>query len=596
MTKEAPLENMVSTTLINSAVNVEELARDVPTDIYGRMEVDDVQGGCRSEVGIDEVALKWTLNREQRRAFDMVAKHTTLDKPGQLLMHLGGPGGTGKSRVVNALRDFFEYRKEVRRFRLAAFTGVAAKNIGGGTLHALLQLNESGREMSAKTKRDLSAMWDGVDYLFIDEVSMIGCELLHNVSHALTEAKGNTCVFGGLNIVLAGDFAQLPPIGDTRLYKDIDTTSLTASTTNRSQSKILGRLLWLSFEKVVMLHETMRQCGNGNADFVELLQRLRDGACNEKDYEILSGRVLKPRTLASKSGEEMFTPVIVTNNATRDEINRKATEAFAARSGCQLHWYHAIDKHKRAVVTDLALIEKLESQHSGQTKHRLRRIPLVVGMPVAINQNFDVAAGVVNGSQGILRKIRYFEDNEGRRYLKSCVVEIDNADDVDMPHLPKRHFPVLPDTTELKFEHGGSHKRCTIRRKQVPVEPGFAMTVHKAQGQSMRSVIIDLTGCVGTEPPYVMASRATSLDGLMVLRKFDKKQIAKRHSEDMRKEFTRLLYLKWKTISECGDGNEVQEANRKLVEMQGENKRYGVKRKVHDDEEHGICTKKKKNG
>ena len=138
--------------------------------------------------------------------------------------------------------------------------------------------------------------------------------------------------------------------------------------------------------------------------------------------------------------------------------------------------------HKRDVVRDTVLIEKLEVQHSGQTKHRHRRIPLVVGMPVANNQNFNVAAGVVNGSYGTLRRIRYFTDREGRRYLTSCIVEIPGSGDVEVPHLPKHHFPIMPDTTELKFEHGNSHKRC--RRKQVPIEPGFAVTVYKAQGQT----------------------------------------------------------------------------------------------------------------
>ena len=116
--------------------------------------------------------------------------------------------------------------------------------------------------MSAKKKRDLSAMWDGVDYLFVDELSMLGCEMLHNVSDALTEAKGNTAAFGGINVILAGDFAQLPPIGDTRLYKNVNTANLGAAVTNRAQGKILGRLLWLSFDTVVMLEESMRQSGS----------------------------------------------------------------------------------------------------------------------------------------------------------------------------------------------------------------------------------------------------------------------------------------------------------------------------------------------
>ena len=88
------------------------------------------------------------------------------DKLEQLLMFLGGPGGTGKSRVVNALRGFFTSRKESRRSTHAAYTRVAARNIGGATLNALLQLSESGRSLSTRTERDVAAMGEGVDYLF----------------------------------------------------------------------------------------------------------------------------------------------------------------------------------------------------------------------------------------------------------------------------------------------------------------------------------------------------------------------------------------------------------------------------------------------
>jgi hypothetical protein len=200
-------------------------------------------------------------------------------------------------------------------------------------------------------------------------------------------------------------------------------------------------------------------------------------------------------------------------------------------------------------------------------------------MPVAVNQNFDVAAGVVNGSYGFLRRIRYFTDGEGKRYLKSCIVEIPDSDAVEMPHLPRHHFPILPDTTDLKFEHGGSHKRCTIKRKQVPIEPGFSMTVHKAQGQTMDRVIVDLAGCTGTEPPYVMCSRATSLNGLVVLRGFDRRQIGKRRSEELRKEFDRLMHLKWQTIQNYGTVEEVHQAKQELNILRGKNT-GGTKRKV----------------
>jgi hypothetical protein len=90
-------------------------------------------------------------------------------------MHLGGPGGTGKSRVIHALTDFFKRKSQSRRLRLAAFTGVAAKNIGGTTLHTALCMSITKKKSEGnKTRTDLVAMWDGVDYLFVDKVSTLG--------------------------------------------------------------------------------------------------------------------------------------------------------------------------------------------------------------------------------------------------------------------------------------------------------------------------------------------------------------------------------------------------------------------------------------
>ena len=101
----------------------------------------------------------------------------------------------------------------------------------------------------------------------------------------------------------------------------------------------------------------------------------------------------------------------------------------------------------------------------------------------------------------------------------------------------------------------------------MPIEPGFAMTVHKAQGQTMGCVIIDLMGCFGTELPYVMVSRAMSLDGLIVLQDFDMKQISKQRSEDLRKEFDHLRLLRLQTIAHYGTGVEMEEAKAVLAKQ-----------------------------
>ncbi|KAJ7065124.1 hypothetical protein B0H15DRAFT_761952, partial [Mycena belliarum] len=81
------------------------------------------------------------LNQEQARAFRIIADHSLDKREEPLCMFLGGPGGTGKSRVINAVTEFFTRRGQDRRFRLASYTGVAARNITGMTLHAALNLN-----------------------------------------------------------------------------------------------------------------------------------------------------------------------------------------------------------------------------------------------------------------------------------------------------------------------------------------------------------------------------------------------------------------------------------------------------------------------
>ncbi|KAJ3719271.1 hypothetical protein C8R42DRAFT_584354, partial [Lentinula raphanica] len=131
--------------------------------------------------------LQPTLNHEQERAFRVIAEHSVATNPSPLRMYLGGPGGTGKSYVIACLDRFFTETGQKRRFRLCSYTGVAATNISGMTLHSALNFgNIAFGRQNATSRRDLIAMWEGVNYLFIDEVSMIGCGFLYRISRALS--------------------------------------------------------------------------------------------------------------------------------------------------------------------------------------------------------------------------------------------------------------------------------------------------------------------------------------------------------------------------------------------------------------------------
>ncbi|KAI1781881.1 hypothetical protein LXA43DRAFT_838405, partial [Ganoderma leucocontextum] len=173
---------------------------------------------------------------------------------------------------------------------------------------------------------------------------MIGCRFLAQISETLCEAKGvSDKPFGGINVVLAGDFAQLSPIGDTRLYSWVNPSKRAHVSGRSAMDTVIGKLLWLSFDTCVMLTEVMRQSGDANKQFVDLLARLRLGRCTQDDFDVLNSRVID--NLPSQRDLSPWTsaPVVVKDNATKDAINRQGAEAFARKTNQRLHYYYATD-------------------------------------------------------------------------------------------------------------------------------------------------------------------------------------------------------------------------------------------------------------
>ncbi|KAG1877563.1 hypothetical protein F4604DRAFT_1924208 [Suillus subluteus] len=91
---------------------------------------------------IESVIIEYGLNDEQTHAFHIIVEHRCGKSEEPLRMFIGGAGGTGKSRVINALKEYFCRKGEQRRFRLVSFMGVAARNISGMTLHAVLGIGQ----------------------------------------------------------------------------------------------------------------------------------------------------------------------------------------------------------------------------------------------------------------------------------------------------------------------------------------------------------------------------------------------------------------------------------------------------------------------
>ncbi|KAJ3965945.1 hypothetical protein EV361DRAFT_772197, partial [Lentinula raphanica] len=151
---------------------------------------------------------------------------------------------------------------------------------------------------------------------------MIGCGFLYRISSALSKAKQCDKPFGGINVIFAGDFAQLSPVGDASLCTRVNTNRVSTSI---GQNMVFGKLLWLSVTTVVMLTQVKRQDGSANAPFVKLLARLR---------------MVRPQWVTSVW---KTSPIIVSNNDAKDMLNARFAQAFADQTGQTLHWYYATD-------------------------------------------------------------------------------------------------------------------------------------------------------------------------------------------------------------------------------------------------------------
>ena len=201
------------------------------------------------------------------------------------------------------------------------------------------------------------------------------------------------------------------------------------------------------------MNQIHHQTGPENNEFVQLLSRLQEGHCNSADYQLLKTQIITNTNENSNSPKWKNAQLIVTDNTSKDAVNNKAALAFAADTGNELHWYYASDRKSQNEITDAALLAKLQKLHSGQTQQCLGKIPLVLGMPVMITQNFDVEAGIVNGSKGFVKKIRYYIDRDGNRHLTSCIVHVKDTSDDPLQYLAPHNVAVLSDMVDLHFTH-----------------------------------------------------------------------------------------------------------------------------------------------
>jgi hypothetical protein len=300
---------------------------------------------------IDKLSLQFHFNDEQECAFKIVANHSVILSLAQLKMYIGGMGGTGKSQVLKAICAFFSQCNENHRFLVVAPTGSAAALLAGSTYHSMLGINKKTGKVSNKVLAQVRSRLAGVDYIFLDKVSMLSSHSMYKISAQLCKVLNQPeTAFGGMNMIFAGDFGQLPPpMGgeNVSLYSHVIEHSATSL---HAQEEAMGRALWHQVTSVVMLRKNMRQqsCSIQDDKLCSALENLRYKDCKMADIQFLQSRVSSFRMGKVSICDARFNNVaiITAKNVQKDEINKLGCIKFAAQTNQTLTHFFSEDMLK----------------------------------------------------------------------------------------------------------------------------------------------------------------------------------------------------------------------------------------------------------
>jgi PIF1-like helicase len=350
------------------------------------------------------------LNMEQRHALDIILWHLdqTLSgkNPPQLKKILYGEGGTGKSRVMQAVTDGFVERGVGHMLVKSVYMGVVASIIDRKTTHNIGHLSLNGRgSILAETKTKLQNFWKQKRCIIIDEYSMLSktflAKLSQNISigmEGLSDRQSGSS-FGGANVILCGDLHQFPPVAVSNseaLYWPINTQ-------NDKMDTQIGRRIYEEFTTVVILREQKRVTDLVWHDF---LQHLRRGCVQDRHITMLKKLVI---------GDEHSVPIdfreepwcgaslVMPRHAVREKWNNTAIRGWCHKNQQQLFVCTAEDSingHPMTICKRYAMASRSKMDARRKKKDLPKVIEIVKGMKVMVTNNIDMDLDVTNGARG----------------------------------------------------------------------------------------------------------------------------------------------------------------------------------------------------
>jgi hypothetical protein len=518
-----------------------------------------------TQTTIDTTVTQFNLNEEQERAFRIVANHVASSDSEQLKMYLGGMGGTGKSQVIKALIDLFKNIKETHKFLVVAPTGSAAALLGGSTYHSVLGIkNKEDDYGNATDQARIKSNLDGVEYIFLDEVSMLSCLDMYRICSQLARSSGNKeDTFGGMNMIFAGDFAQLPPVigGEgSSLYSGSVGTQLHSGLNLNGQKSAIGKAVWHQVTTVVILRQNMRQTTQTPEDAMlrAALENMRFKACTAEDITFLRTRISKIGNNSSHISEKTFrnVSIITAQNASKDKMNELGSNRFAKENNQKLTDFYSVDqivqyepqakpkrRIRKCVALDSGKQEILWELTPEATEHSPGRLSICIGLPVMIRKNEATELCITKGQEGTVAGWQEDEGPSGQRILDTLFVRLTNPPQtIQIQGLPENVVPIIKTKKTITCQFINDDK-IVIERDQVDVLPNFSMTDYASQGKTRTVNVVHLNNCRSHQAYYTALSRSASAAGTMIVQGFATNHITGGASGWLRQEFRHLELL-----------------------------------------------------
>ena len=462
------------------------------------------------------------------------AKHSKDAEVIPELLVVQGGAGTGKSTVIDVLSQQME--KIVRSpgdnpdhpyIIKAAFTGTAAANIKGQTLHSAFSFSFGNEffSLSDKARDERRDQLENLLIVIIDEFSFIKADMLYLLDLRLREIKQvSDVVFGGVSVFLFGDILQLRPVLARYIFED--------PTSERFKLAFLICSLWNLFE-VVILRTNHRQ--GEDKVYADILNRIRTGEFTEDDVKTLETRV-RPLNHPDVPSDAL---VVTCTNKEVNRINEERLKLIDQKE-CE---NESINRRS----TQKTFKPRTDASGAVSGTPLQRNLQLKVGAKVMLTYNIDTCDCLTNGAfgevvgfnfnkDGNLKQVHvhFFNEDCGRETRKNFV-ELQNK----FPGKNVLPIGLIEFQYSLSKKSTGGNSNATVI--QFPLRLAFASTAHKVQGLTVKKpnhLIIDLRTVREAAQAYVILSRVQALSQLFILESVSADKITA--SRDAMEELNRM--------------------------------------------------------